>query len=67
MGEFQEAHTVSRLIGSHRGFGEGGVLTEMGSGEMSSTVRLGVEQGGNFSFSFDDGGKVEKAKRKRMK
>jgi len=31
MSEFQEAHTVSRLIGSppgYVGFGEGGVLTE---------------------------------------
>lgn len=43
MSEFQEAHTVSRLIGSpagYVGFGEGGVLTEAVRRQLYSVVLL---------------------------
>ena len=48
MSEFQEKHTVSRLIGSppgYVGFGEGGVLTEAVRRRPYSVVLLDVSTG----------------------
>jgi len=43
------------------------ILLQMGCGEMPSSVRLGVEKDGNFSFAFGDEIKSTKQKRKRIK
>lgn len=43
------------------------ILVQMGSGGMPSSVRLGVDEDGNFSFAFGDQGKAKKTKRKRAK